>query len=50
MPVLGSEGFATALDEDSSSLVNISVHSLATLQSHVLGQEGWFTASEKLGV
>lgn len=49
-PVLGSEGFATALDEDSSSLVNISVHSLATLQSHVLGQEGWFTASEKLGV
>lgn len=31
-----------------SSLVNISVHSLTTLQSHVLGQEGWFTASEKL--
>lgn len=33
-----------------SSLVNISAHSLAALQSHVLGQEGRFTASEKLGV
>lgn len=39
---------ATVLDEDSSSLVNISVRGLTTLQSRVLGQEGWFTASEKL--
>lgn len=33
--------------KDSFNLVNISVHSLATTYFHVLGQEGWFTASEK---
>lgn len=35
------------LDKRLFNLVNISVHSLATTLFHVLGQEGWFTASEK---
>lgn len=33
--------------KDSLNLVNISVHSLAAGQSHVLGKEGWPTASER---